>query len=98
MDKKSIALLVVAAGLYLGGIALSHLGGGQAARAYDERGYMYDFIPPYDNSEERRLAYMRIATSYTTPLAVVVGAAGALWLIVSVLQGKKEDKSQKDVL
>lgn len=92
MDKRSIAVLVVAAMLYLGGLTVGLMGKGEAERInYPQQ--RYTFSPPYVDATEARVARMIRVPSVTTPLGLVAGAGGALWLVVSVLQANKIGRS-----
>lgn len=91
MDKRSIAVLIVGAVLYLGGLTIGWMGKAEAERINGSRNLFsrYTFSPPYANATEARVGRMIRVPSVTTPLGLVVGAGGALWLVVSVLQANK---------
>ena len=91
MNKKNIIVLVLAAIIYLSGLAIGGYAKGEARRINSQAGFFgqrYTFNPPYANAMEARIGIMMRVPSFTTPIAIVMGIGGALWLIVSVQQKK----------
>jgi hypothetical protein len=84
MDKRSIVVLVIAAIIILGGYIL-----GEAAKG--QMSFRYSYRPPYANAEEARIGHMWAVSRYSLPIGLVVGTGGALWLVVSTIQGNKKE-------
>jgi len=84
MDKRIIIVLVVAAFIIIGGLIL-----GEYAKSQMSFGYTYR--PPYSNAKEAEIGNMLMVSRFSMPVGIVVGVAGGLWLIVSVMQNKKDD-------
>ena len=90
MSKGSIVVVVIGVIILIGGQVINGLA--QQKKASHRRSYSYS--PPYSSNEEREVAEMLALSRQSMPVGATIGAVGALWLIVSVIQGSNKKKEQ----
>jgi uncharacterized membrane protein YuzA (DUF378 family) len=100
MDKRSIVVLVIAGALYLGSLGLYEVANSiendQKYRDVSQQKFWMGFRSEnereYYNAETTKINYSRQGAKWSERLAILMGIAGSLWLIVSVIQKKKKEE------
>ena len=88
MDKRSIVLLVIAGIILISGPILKDV----ARQKQDKYGHYIGRTSRQTKIELKKADDMIRLSKFSVPVGTVLGTAGALWLIISAVQGgKKQD-------